>query len=122
MSTALTSAGIMVAEAGLSFLGLGDPTAISWGKMLADAQSGGALLFGHWWWIMAPGIGIFISVFAFMRVGLALEEVFNPRMKRSGVLIRLFKSMNSGYIQQIFDEMEEQEIPQPEKAMERGKA
>lgn len=42
MSTALTSAGIMVAEAGLSFLGLGDPTAISWGKMLADAQSGGA--------------------------------------------------------------------------------
>ncbi len=48
MSTCLTSAGIMVAEAGLSFLGLGDPTAISWGKMLADAQSGGALLFGHW--------------------------------------------------------------------------
>ena len=63
MSTALTSAGIMVAEAGLSFLGLGNPEAISWGKMLADAQSSGAMLFGHWWSIIAPGVGIFLSVF-----------------------------------------------------------
>ncbi|HQA98478.1 MAG TPA: ABC transporter permease [Clostridia bacterium] len=107
MSTALTSAGIMVAEAGLSFLGLGDPTAISWGKMLAEAQSGGALLFGHWWWIIAPGIGIFLSVFAFMRIGLALEEVFNPRMKRSGMLLRLFKSINGSYIQEVFDAMDD---------------
>lgn len=58
MSTALTCAGIMIAEAGLSFLGLGNPTAISWGKMLADAQSGGSMLFGQWWTILAPGIGI----------------------------------------------------------------
>ncbi|MDR1705201.1 MAG: hypothetical protein LBS19_11040 [Clostridiales bacterium] len=78
MSTALTCAGIMVAEAGLSFLGLGDPTLVSWGKMLADAQSGVALLFGHWWWVFAPGIGIFLSVFAFMRIGLALEEILPP--------------------------------------------
>lgn len=107
MSTALTSAGIMVAEAGLSFLGLGDPTAISWGKMLADAQSGGALLFGHWWWILAPGIGIFLSVFSFMRIGLALEEIFNPRMKKSSSVSKLFKALNNTYIQQVFDEMEE---------------
>ena len=75
MSTALTSAGIMVAEAGLSFLGLGNPTAISWGRMLADAQSSGAMLFGHWWSILAPGIGIFLAVYSFMRIGLALEEI-----------------------------------------------
>lgn len=109
MSTALTSAGIMVAEAGLSFLGLGDPTAISWGKMLADAQSGGALLFGHWWWIIAPGIGIFLSVFSFMRIGLALEEIFNPRMKQTSSLHKLFKSFNSTYIQEVFDSMNEEE-------------
>ena len=107
MSTALSSAGIMVAEAGLSFLGLGDPTAISWGKMLADAQSGGALLFGHWWWIVAPGIGIFLSVFAFMRIGLALEELFNPRMKQGAGVRKLFKSLNNTYIQSVFDEMNE---------------
>ncbi len=107
MSTALTSAGIMVAEAGLSFLGLGDPTAISWGRMLADAQSGGALLFGHWWWIIAPGIGIFLSVFSFMRIGLAMEEIFNPRMKRSSGLYKLFRTLNNDYIQEVFDSMEE---------------
>jgi peptide/nickel transport system permease protein len=108
MSTALTSAGIMVAEAGLSFLGLGDPTAISWGKMLADAQSGGALLFGHWWWIIAPGIGIFLSVFSFMRIGLALEEMFNPRMKQGAGVRKLFKSLSNTYIQGVFDEMNEE--------------
>lgn len=83
MNTALTCAGIMIAEAGLSFLGLGNPTAISWGKMLADAQNGGSMLFGHWWTILAPGIGIFLSVFAFMRLGLSLEEILNPKMKKS---------------------------------------
>ena len=106
MSTALTCAGIMIAEAGLSFLGLGDPTAISWGKMLADAQSGGALLFGHWWWIMTPGIGIFLSVYAFMRMGLALEEVFNPAMKKSTGLSKLFKHMNNTYLYKVFEEMD----------------
>lgn len=111
MSTALTSAGIMVAEAGLSFLGLGDPTAISWGKMLAEAQSGGALLFGHWWWILAPGIGIFLAVFAFMRLGLALEEIFNPRMRRTGNIRKLWKSMNGSYIQEVFDSMEDTPAP-----------
>lgn len=109
MSTALTSAGIMVAEAGLSFLGLGDPTAISWGKMLAEAQSGGALLFGHWWWILAPGIGIFLSVFSFMRIGVALEEIFNPRMKQAAGLSKLFKALNNTYIQEVFDRMNEAE-------------
>ena len=120
MSTALTSAGIMVAEAGLSFLGLGDPTAISWGKMLADAQSGGALLFGHWWWILAPGIGIFLSVFSFMRIGLALEELFNPRMKRAGAMNRLFRTLNNTYIQQIFDDMNEAERADRAASREKG--
>lgn len=109
MSTALTCAGIMIAEAGLSFLGLGDPTAISWGKMLADAQSGGALLFGHWWWIIAPGIGIFISVFSFMRIGLVLEETLNPRMKASSGIFKLFKTLNNTHIQEVFSQMDEHE-------------
>ncbi|HDS29365.1 MAG TPA: ABC transporter permease [Candidatus Acetothermia bacterium] len=109
MNTALTSAGIMVAEAGLSFLGLGDPTAISWGKMLAEAQGGGALLFGAWWWIIAPGIGIFLSVFSFMRIGIAMEEIFNPRMKASSSIYKLFKHLNNTYLDEVFRSMEEEE-------------
>jgi peptide/nickel transport system permease protein len=107
MSTALSSAGIMVAEAGLSFLGLGDPTAISWGKMLAEAQSGGALLFGAWWWILAPGLGIFLAVFGFMRLGLVLEEIANPRMKRTSSVYKLFKSLDSSYVEEVFRSMDD---------------
>ena len=110
MSTAMTSAGIMVAEAGLSFLGLGDPTAISWGKMLAEVQSGGALLFGHWWWIAAPGVGIFLAIYSFMRIGMAMEEIFNPKMKQSGAAHKLFKSLNNTYIQEVFDSMDEETV------------
>lgn len=110
MSTALTSAGIMVAEAGLSFLGLGDPTAISWGKMLADAQGGGALLFGHWWWIIAPGIGIFLAVYSFMRIGLVIEETFNPRMKKSSGIFKLFKNLNQTYLDEVFASMDDADL------------
>lgn len=109
MSTALSSAGIMVAEAGLSFLGLGDPTAISWGKMLADAQGGGALLFGAWWWILAPGLGIFLAVFSFMRLGIVMEEIANPRMKQTSSVHKIFKSLDSRYIEEVFNSMDEYE-------------
>ena len=107
MSTALTSAGIMVAEAGLSFLGLGNPTAISWGKMLADAQSSGAMLFGHWWSILAPGVGIFLSVYSFMRIGLALEEILNPRMRKGSSMIKVFKHLNNRYLDEVFASMDD---------------
>jgi hypothetical protein len=75
--------------------------------MLADAQSGGALLFGHWWWIIAPGIGIFIAVFSFMRIGLVMEEILNPRMKASSSVHKLFKTLNNTYIQEVFASMDE---------------
>jgi len=109
MNTTLTCAGIMVAEAGLSFLGLGDPTAISWGKMLAEAQGGGALLFGAWWWILAPGAGIFLAVFSFMRIGIVMEEIFNPRMKASSSIYKIFKHLNNTYLDEVFQSMEDEE-------------
>ncbi|MBQ4428728.1 MAG: ABC transporter permease [Clostridia bacterium] len=107
MSTALSCAGIMIAEAGLSFLGLGNPTAISWGKMLADAQSGGSMLFGQWWTIIAPGIGIFISVFAFMRLGLAIEGIVNPCMKGGSDAKRLLKHIRGRYLDEVLESMED---------------
>lgn len=107
MSTALTCAGIMIAESGLSFLGLGNPTAISWGKMLADAQSGGSMLFGQWWTILAPGIGIFLSVFSFMRIGLAIEGILNPRMKGQNGARKLLKHMHHRYLDEVLASMED---------------
>lgn len=81
MNTALSCAGFMIAEAGLSFMGLGDPTKISWGKMLVAAQTY-AYTNSLWVWILAPGLALVIVVVAFMQIGYALEDIFNPRMKR----------------------------------------
>lgn len=71
----------MIAEAGLSFIGLGDPSVISWGKILVAAQES-AFTSGLWVWVLAPGGAIFVTVFGFMQLGAALEEILNPRMAR----------------------------------------
>jgi peptide/nickel transport system permease protein len=81
----LASAGVMVAEAGLSFLGFGDPRAISWGKMLYEAQAGHALLFKAWWWVLPPGLAIFVTALGFMMVGYALEDLLNPHLRSSSL-------------------------------------
>ena len=81
MNTALSCAGFMIAEAGLSFIGLGDPSVMSWGKILVAARES-AFTSGLWAWVIAPGIAIFITVFGFMQIGYALEEILNPKMKR----------------------------------------
>jgi peptide/nickel transport system permease protein len=82
MNCALSCAGFMIAEAGLSFIGLGDPTAISWGKILVRAEES-AFTSGLWAWILAPGAAIFVTVTAFMQVGYAIEDIFNPKMKHA---------------------------------------
>jgi ABC-type dipeptide/oligopeptide/nickel transport system permease subunit len=79
MNCALASAGFMIAEAGLSFLGLGDPGAVSWGQLLVKAEEG-AFTSRLWAWVLAPGAAIFIAVTGFTRIAYALEELFNPRL------------------------------------------
>ncbi len=75
------AAGMMLAEAGLSFLGFADPRAISWGKLLSAAQTGHAVLFGLWWWVIPPGLAIFIAALGFMLLGMAMEERLNPYLR-----------------------------------------
>lgn len=81
MNCALSCAGFMIAEAGLSFIGLGDPSVMSWGKILVAAEAS-AFTSGLWAWVIAPGVAIFITVYGFMQIGYALEEILNPKMKR----------------------------------------
>lgn len=77
----LAVVGAILSEAGLSFLGLGDPTQKSWGEMLYYAETRGAFINGAWWWIAAPGICIVLVALGFTLVGQALDEVFNPRVR-----------------------------------------
>ncbi len=67
----------ILAESGLSFLGLGDPTHKSWGVMLYFAQLQGAFLRGAWWWIFPPGLCIAALACAFNFVGTALNDVLS---------------------------------------------
>jgi ABC-type dipeptide/oligopeptide/nickel transport system permease subunit len=72
----------ILAEAGLSFLGLGDPTSMSWGMILHYAQTCGGFSRGAWWWIVPPGLFIGFVAVSFTLIGYSLEEVFSPKLRR----------------------------------------
>ncbi|MCC6019404.1 MAG: ABC transporter permease [Candidatus Verstraetearchaeota archaeon] len=80
--SALRVTGAILSEAGLSFLGLGDPTQKSWGMILYYANTRNAFFMGSWLWVLAPGLCIAILGTAFYLVSSALDEVANPRLRR----------------------------------------
>ncbi len=68
-------------EASLSFLGLGDPTRVSWGTILHFANARNAILTEAWpWWILPPGLALTAAVIAFAFLGYAVEEWADPRL------------------------------------------
>jgi peptide/nickel transport system permease protein len=73
---------VILAEAGLSYLGLGvQPPTPSWGNMLQDAQNINIML-NAWWYPLFPGLMIVITVLAFNFVGDGLRDAFDPKVKR----------------------------------------
>ena len=72
----------ILTEAGLSFLGLGDPTKPSWGILLYYAQIRGAFVRKLWWWVLPPGLMITLAGLGFLLLGSSLEEYCNPRLRR----------------------------------------
>ena len=81
-SIAISVPAAITTEAGLSFLGLGDPTFPTWGQILHDANTYGAAARGLWWWIAPPGIMIAITGLAFVFIGNALDAIINPKLKK----------------------------------------
>ena len=68
----------ILTEAGLSFLGLGDPTVASWGIMLNNAQR---FIRQAWWMAIFPGLSIFLVVLGLNLVGDGLNDALNPRLR-----------------------------------------
>src|SRR5919106_1271312 len=81
-NTVLVISLAILAESTLAFLGLGDPTIISWGQMLNFAFDRGAVSAGAWWALLPPGFAIVWVVLATTLLGTALEDALNPRLKR----------------------------------------
>ncbi|MCE2452906.1 MAG: ABC transporter permease [Nitrospinae bacterium] len=76
VNASLLTAQAMLLEAGLSYLGLGDPSLVTWGRMLYEAQP---FLRQAWWMAVYPGLGIFLSVLTLNLLGDGLNDVLNPR-------------------------------------------
>jgi peptide/nickel transport system permease protein len=72
----LSIPGVILAEAALSFIGLGDPTVTSWGLVLHAGQRS---LDTAWWIAVEPGIMLFLTVLAFNFLGDGIRDAFDPR-------------------------------------------
>ncbi|MDA8368555.1 MAG: ABC transporter permease [Nocardiopsaceae bacterium] len=79
--TTLLVAESIIMESTLAFLGLGDPATISWGAILQEARTAGAVSSGIWWYLIPPGLAIAFVALAFTVCGRAVEAVFNPRLR-----------------------------------------
>jgi peptide/nickel transport system permease protein len=71
----------ILSETTLSILGLGPADALSWGRIIDDSFSAGALTAGWWWWLIPPGLAIMTVTLAFTMVGFALDEVLSPKLR-----------------------------------------
>lgn len=80
-NTILMVALAILSETTLSLLGLGDPTAISWGRIIQESFEAGALTAGYWWWLVPPGIAIVLVTLSFTMCGYALDEILNPKLR-----------------------------------------
>ncbi len=79
---------VILAAAGLEFLGLGDVSVIDWGTMFYWAQNNDALLLGAWWWYVAPGMSIALLGAGLALINFGIDEVANPRLRTETRLIK----------------------------------
>lgn len=80
-NTTMSIAGAILTEAGLSFLGLGDPNIVSWGQMIYEGK---VYLSTAWWIATFAGIATVVLVVSFYLIGDGLNVVLNPKLKSKG--------------------------------------
>jgi len=81
VNAVLVISAVIIYESVLAFLGLGDPTRMSWGQMLNFAFNRGGMSVGAWWSLVPPGFAIAWVGLGLLLFGNGLERVFNPRLE-----------------------------------------
>jgi peptide/nickel transport system permease protein len=76
-----TTIQVLLAVAGLEFLGFGDSGAVSWGTMLYEAYNGSALFRGAWWWFAPPGVCIALLGSGLALLNFGVDEIADPRLR-----------------------------------------
>ena len=79
------------AETYITFLGLGDPSLLSWGRLIRNTIDAQAVLNGAWWAIVPPGLCVTVVVLACTLVGQSIEETLNPRLRSGHLSVRRFR-------------------------------
>jgi peptide/nickel transport system permease protein len=90
-NTVLTIATAIFAETYISFLGLGDPSSISWGRLIENSLTGGAIFHDAWWAIIPPGLCVTLLILACTIIGQSIEDALNPRLKVGHLAVRRFR-------------------------------
>ena len=71
----------ILTQAALAFIGLGDPTLLTWGNMLSLAYDNQALSVGAWWWFVPPGLCIALLGMGLALINFSLDQLLNPRLR-----------------------------------------
>jgi peptide/nickel transport system permease protein len=90
-NTVLLVAYAIFAETFITFLGLGDPSVISWGRLIENAFQDDAILNNAWWAIVPPGLCVTLIVLGATIFGQSLEDGLNPRLRVGHLSVRRFK-------------------------------
>jgi peptide/nickel transport system permease protein len=90
-NTVLTVAIAIFAETAIAFLGLGDPTLTSWGKLIENAFSHNAITVDAWWAIVPPGVAVALVILGCTMLGQAIEDTLNPRLRVGHLSVRRFR-------------------------------
>jgi peptide/nickel transport system permease protein len=90
-NTVLMIATAIFAETYISFLGLGDPSTISWGKLIQNSLAGGAVFHNAWWAVIPPGLCVTVVILACTMVGQSMEDALNPRLRVGHLSVRRFR-------------------------------
>lgn len=87
----------LINEAGLEFLGLGDPTVVTWGTMLYWAQSASALYTGGWWEMIVPAVTIALVGGAMALINMSIDQISNPKLK-TGPHLKRWRKLNKAIL------------------------
>jgi peptide/nickel transport system permease protein len=90
-NTVLLVAYAIFAETFITFLGLGDPSLISWGRLIENAFTDDAILNDAWWAIVPPGVCVTLVVLACTMVGQSMEDALNPRLRVGHLAVKRFR-------------------------------